>query len=149
MKKPIRTLPWIREWLDSQDFYEVCYAYRTAFREKPKMVAKEFENLKDAIEAKFIDLTGKTMDQNELTKELASPKQEAIVTIGVISLGIETMYKEVERHETHLLGVLNRLHGINYPYPYTRIDRDFYDAYKALRDLKGKLQEVLTAISGK
>ena len=137
----------IREWLDSQDFYEYCYAYRITVLATPEGTIQKFEQLKDVIEAKFIDLTGDTMEED--TNELRTPKRETIIKLQVVSSAITLMYKDVETHEDTVLRALNELHGINYPYPYTSIDRDFYDAYKSLRDLQLKLREAASALSAK
>jgi len=43
----------IREWLNSREFYEVCYAYRVTPLVPPAQVVENFEALKDEIEKKF------------------------------------------------------------------------------------------------
>ena len=48
----------IREWLDSEDFDYVAYSYRSVPVNSPPRVVEKFENLKDAIEAKFNELAG-------------------------------------------------------------------------------------------
>jgi len=48
----------IREWLDSREFYEACYHYRTIpYGSHPDKVIAAFENLKDVIENKFVEFT--------------------------------------------------------------------------------------------
>ena len=83
-------------------------------------------------------------DTNERT-----PKDITVAILQTVSESVTIMYKSVETNESNVLTALNRLHGINYPYPYTSIDRDFYDAYKSLRDLQLKLREAAAALSAK
>ena len=85
------------------------------------------------------------MEENTATNN--TPETDALAVIGTVQFEVKEMFKDIEAHEASVLNVLNRLHGISYPYPYAQIDRDFYDAYKALRDLQLKLREAAAAIS--
>jgi hypothetical protein len=145
----------IREWLDGEEFNGIAYSYRSTPIQSQIEVLNRWKELKDAIECKFnelynITMMGETMkEETELTKELRTPKHETVITLQTVSQAITAMYKDVEGHENNVLNVLNRLHGINYPYPYTHLDRDFYDAYKSLRDLQLKLREAAASIIAK
>jgi len=41
------------KWLDEQDFYEICYAYRWADPSDPPRVVEKFESLKEYIRGQF------------------------------------------------------------------------------------------------